>query len=110
MVENETYLNGLFGSLADPTRRDMLRRLITAHYTVGQLAQQYKVSFAAVAKHLKVLEKAKLITKQRKGNEQIVSIAPAAMRDASQYLHQYEVLWTERFDVIDSLLKEKHEQ
>ena len=109
MVENEIYLNGLFSSLADPTRRDMLRRLITAQYTIGQLAQQYKVSFAAVAKHLTVLEKAKLITKKRKGNEQMVSIAPAAVRDASHYLQQYEVLWTDRFDVIDTLLKEKHE-
>lgn len=107
MVENEAYLNGLFGSLADPTRRDMLRRLITAQHTIGQLAQHYKVSFAAVAKHVTVLEKAKLITKKRKGNEQMVSIAPAAVRDASQYLHQYEVLWTQRFDVIDTLLKEE---
>lgn len=109
MVENTAYLDNLFSSLADPIRRDMLRRLITAQYTVGQLAQNYEVSFAAVAKHLKVLEKAKLITKKRRGNEQLVRIAPHTMRDASRYIQQYEVLWIERFDVIDSLLKEEHE-
>lgn len=100
------YLDGLFGSLADPTRRDILRRLIDAHYTIGQLAQSYDISFAAVAKHLTVLEKAKLISKQRKGNEQVVSIAPQALKDAAHYLTQYEKLWSDRFERIDALLKE----
>jgi DNA-binding transcriptional ArsR family regulator len=110
MVEYNIYLDGLFGSLADPIRRDILRRLIDARYTVGQLAQNYDISFAATAKHLAVLEKAKLIIKQRKGNEQIVSIAPPALQDAAHYLQQYEVLWSNRFERIDALLKEKHEQ
>lgn len=105
MVENDIYLNGLFSSLADPTRRDILHRLILAQHTIGELARNYDMSFAAVAKHLTVLEKAKLVIKKRKGNEQIVSIAPAAVRDASHYLQQYEVLWTDRFDGIDTLLK-----
>lgn len=106
MVEYNAYLDGLFGSLADPIRRDILRRLISAHYTVGQLAQDYDISFAAVAKHLKVLEKAQLITKQRRGNEQVVSIAPTAMKDAAYYLKQYEVLWQTRHDKLDALLQE----
>lgn len=110
MVEYDAYLDGLFGSLADPIRRDILRRLTDAQYTVGQLARDYDVSFAAVAKHLTVLEKAKLIIKQRRGNEQVVSIAPQAIQDAAYYLQQYEVLWGNRFEKIDALLKEKHEQ
>lgn len=107
MVEREAYLNNLFGSLADPTRRDILQRLINAQYTVGELAQHYSVSFAAVAKHLNVLERAKLVIKQRRGKEQVVSIAPQALQDANKYLAQYEALWNKRFDALDEILKEQ---
>lgn len=106
MVERNLYLNNLFGSLADPIRRDILQRLINAQYTVSQIAASYEISFAAVAKHLTVLEKAKLITKEKRGKEQIVSIAPQAMKDASYYLKQYEVLWNDRFNEIDKILGE----
>jgi DNA-binding transcriptional ArsR family regulator len=107
MVEREAYLNNLFGSLADPTRRDMLERLISAQYTVSQLAQHYAMSFAAVAKHLGVLERAQLIVKQRHGKEQVVSIAPEALEDASKYLARYEALWNKRLDALDKILKEE---
>lgn len=106
MVERNAYLDSLFGSLADPIRRDILSRLVNAQYTISQIAQSYEISFAAVAKHLSVLEKAKLIVKQRKGKEQVVSIAPEALKDASHYLAQYEALWNHRFDALDSILKE----
>jgi len=106
MVEKNLYLDDLFGSLADSTRRDILRRLIDAQYTIGQLADRYEISFAAVAKHLKVLEKAKLIKKDRRGNQQVVSIMPQALHDASYYLEQYEALWNYRYDALDKVLKE----
>jgi len=107
MVERQAYLDGLFGSLADPIRRDMLQRLISAQYSVSQLAKNYSISFAAVAKHLNVLEKARLVVKERRGKEQVVSIAPAALHDASQYLAQYEALWNQRFDALDTILREE---
>lgn len=97
MVDRNIYLDGLFNSLADTTRRDILWRLIDRQYTVGQLAEKYTISLAAVAKHVAVLEKAQLITKHRRGNEQIVSIAPAALQEAAYYLKQYEILWDRRF-------------
>ncbi len=106
MVERDTYLDGLFGSLADPIRRDILQRLMNAQYTVSQIAAQYEISLAAVAKHLKVLASAKLIIKNRRGKEQVVSIAPDALKDASKYLAQYEALWNTRFDALNTLLKE----
>jgi len=106
MVEYNIYLNGLFGSLADPVRRDILSRLTKAAYSVSQLASNYDISLAAVAKHLKVLEKAKLVTKTRNGNEQIVSIAPEALHDVAVYLQPYEELWSKRFNAVDKLLKE----
>jgi DNA-binding transcriptional ArsR family regulator len=107
MVEYNTHLDSVFGSLADPIRRDMLQRLINAQYTVSQLAQNYEITFAAVAKHLNVLEKARLVIKQRRGKEQIVSIAPTALHDASRYLAQYEALWNRRYDALDNILKEE---
>jgi DNA-binding transcriptional ArsR family regulator len=106
MVERDTYLDNVFGSLANPIRRDMLQRLINAQYTVGQLAENYAMSLAAVAKHLHVLERAKLVVKQRRGKEQVVRIAPEALHDVSKYVAQYEALWNDRFDAIDKILKE----
>lgn len=106
MVERNAYLDGIFGSLADPIRRDMLQRLINAQQTISQLAANYDISFAAVAKHLNVLEKAQLIVKRRRGKEQVVSIAPDALKDASHYLARYEALWNRRFDAIDKIVRE----
>lgn len=106
MVERDVYLDGLFGSLADPIRRDILRRLINAQYTVSQIAEGYEISLAAVAKHLNVLAKAKLIVKERRGKEQVVSIAPDALKDASYYLKQYEALWNSRLDALEKVAKE----
>lgn len=93
MVERDIYLDDLFGSLADPVRRDILQRPINARQTISQLAENYEISFAAVVK-------------QRRGKERIVSIAPGALKDANQYLARYEVLWNQRFDVLDNILKE----
>src|SRR5579875_1380420 len=101
MVEKNLYLDGLYSSLADTTRRDILQRLLTAQYSISQLAEKYDMSFAAVAKHLKVLEKAKLIKKERRGNQQVVSIAPKALKDACDYLERYETLWNYRFNALD---------
>ena len=106
MVENNLYLDNVFSSLADTTRRDILRRLVGASYTISQLAENYDMSFAAVAKHLGVLEKAKLVKKEKRGNQQVVSISPESLRDASYYLAQYEALWNYRFNALDEVLKE----
>lgn len=106
MVERNAYLDGLFGSLADPIRRDILRRLMNAQFTVSQIAEEYDISFAAIAKHINVLEKAKLVYKHRRGKEQVVSIQPQAVKDASRYLAQYEALWNARLDALENVLKE----
>jgi DNA-binding transcriptional ArsR family regulator len=107
MVERNAYLDSLFSSLADPIRRDILRRLMDAHYSVSQIAADYDISFAAVAKHIAVLQKATLIVKQRRGKEQVVSISPEALHEASRYLQQYESLWNARFDALEKLAKEQ---
>ncbi len=105
MVEYTLSLDSIFGSLADPTRRDILRRVAKKELSIGQIAKSYKLTFAAISKHLKVLEKAKLIVKKRRGKEQVVSIYPAAIKDAEAYLKNYEAIWNRRFDRIEELLK-----
>jgi DNA-binding transcriptional ArsR family regulator len=106
MVEYTLSLDSIFSSLADPTRRDILRRLISEELSISAVAKPYGLTFAAVSKHLKVLEKAQLIIKQRRGKEQIVQVSPLALKDAADYLENYRLLWDERFQSLDKLLKE----
>ncbi len=105
MVEDSLQLDSLLGSLADGTRRDILRRLAKKELTISQIAKPYKLTFAAISKHLKVLEKAKLIIKQRKGREQMVQLRPVAIRSAADYLQHYEAIWQQRFDNLEQYLK-----
>jgi DNA-binding transcriptional ArsR family regulator len=107
MVEYTMNLDDVFGSLSDPIRRDILQRVSIRELSVSQIASVYDVSLAAISKHLKVLEKAKLIYKRKEGKQQIVSLSPTAFKDASEYLKHYEKLWIERFDALDAYLKEE---
>ncbi len=104
MVERSLQLDSIFGSLADPTRRDILKRVAVVQMSVGEIAQHYELTFAAVSKHLKILEKAKLIIKQRFGKQQVVRLAPDTLKDASEYLRQYEKLWNDRLDRLEHFL------
>jgi len=106
MVEYALQLDGVFGALADPTRRDILSRLQLGQMNVSEIAAVYDVSLAAISKHLKILEQACLIRKRKAGKERIVSLDAHAMRQAAQYLKQYEQLWNERFDRLEIILKE----
>jgi len=107
MVEYTMNLDTVFGSLADPTRRDILRRVARREQSVGQIAQHYDLTFAAVSKHLQVLEKAKLVTKRRRGKEQMVNIAPGALASADEYLEQYRELWERQLDRLEDLLEQE---
>lgn len=107
MVEYILPLDSIFASLADPTRRDILDRLQVGQLNVSEIAQPYDMSLAAVSKHLKILEQAKLIMKRRKGKERIVSLQPQAMIEAAEYLQQYERLWDERFNRLEKFLNEE---
>jgi DNA-binding transcriptional ArsR family regulator len=97
-------LDAIFGSLADPIRRDILRRIAKKEMTISDIAEPYNVTFAAISKHLKVLEKAKLVIKRRKGREQVVTLAPAAIKDAAKYLQTYEKIWNNRLDNLETYL------
>lgn len=106
-MDQTLYLDNIFGSLADPTRRDILRRVATAELTVGEIAAPYNLSLAAVSKHLKILERAKLIMKRRQGKQQYVQISPYAFKDATEYLEWYRQVWEQRLDALDELLRKE---
>lgn len=106
MVEQTLQLDSIFASLADPTRRDILARVARAELSVGELVAHYDMSFAAVSKHLRVMERARLIVKRRDGKKQMVSLAPEALMSADEYLEQYRRMWQSRYDKLDALLKE----
>jgi DNA-binding transcriptional ArsR family regulator len=107
MVEYALSLDSIFGSLADPTRRDILQRVAAGDMTVSQVAEPYDMSLAAISKHLKILERARLIIKRRKGKEQIVTLAPGAFNEAAGYLEAYTQLWDDRFNRLEIILKEE---
>lgn len=93
MVEYTSELDIVFGSLADPIRRDILERVAHAEYSVGELVQEHQVSFAAISKHLKVLEQANLIVKRKEGKKHMVSLSPYTLQSADAYLERYRQIW-----------------
>lgn len=106
MVEYTSNLDLVFGSLADPTRRDILRRLTQSSLSVSEIAMPYDLTLAAVSKHLKILEKAKLIMKRRKGKQQIVQLIPQTFSDADDYINFYKELWTRRYNSLEDYLNQ----
>jgi DNA-binding transcriptional ArsR family regulator len=97
-------LDQLFGALADATRREILARVMVAEASVTELAARYDMSFAAVQKHVAVLERARLVTKRKDGRCQRVTGNPAAVRRANRLLAQFEERWQERVGSLDELL------
>lgn len=105
MVEHPE-LDAVFHSLADATRRDMLRRLRLRVRTVGELAVHYDITFAAVSKHLQVLERARLVKKRRHGRQQRVELVARGLYAADKYLDLYRQAWETKLDRLETFLKE----
>jgi DNA-binding transcriptional ArsR family regulator len=100
-------LSQTFGALADPTRRAMLARLSQGVASVSDLAKPFlkDMSLPAITKHLKVLEKAGLITKTREAQWRPCRINGAAFKDISDWMEKYRIFWEESFDRLDAYLK-----
>lgn len=96
----------IFRALADATRRDIVRRTLLVEVSVSQLADAYDMSFAAVQKHVAVLEEARLVTKEPRGRERMVRGDPERIRQAQRLLEQFEQIWRSRIDRLDALLSE----
>ena len=99
----------VFAALADATRRDIVLRALSGHEGVAELAGHYPMSFAAVQKHIAVLERSGLVTKQRTGRRKVVRTNIEGLRLARGLLDQYEALWRGRIDRITDLITRTEE-
>jgi DNA-binding transcriptional ArsR family regulator len=102
--DDEDRADALFHALADRTRRDIMRRVLAGEHSVSALAARYDMSFAAVQKHVAVLEKAGLLSKRRNGREQLASGDVAAVRSVGSMLTELEQVWRGRIARIDELI------
>jgi DNA-binding transcriptional ArsR family regulator len=99
-------LSTTFAALADPTRRAILARLASGETSVSELAKPFDISAPAISKHLKVLERAGLITRGRAAQWRPCRIEPAALRGVDDWLERYRRLWEEKLDRLDVYLQE----
>lgn len=104
MVER---LNATFSALADPTRRGMLATLMLGEKSIGDLAAPYQMSFAGAAKHVGVLERAGLVERRRSGRQQLCRVLPQPLKEAQDYLSQWERFWNVRLDTLEAMIKEE---
>jgi len=100
------HLSRLFAALADPTRRDIVARLVVGDATVGQLAEPYEVSVQAVSKHLKVLEEAGLVSRSRDAQRRPVHLEPEVLELMTSWIERYRRAAEERFRRLDAVLAE----
>jgi DNA-binding transcriptional ArsR family regulator len=104
MVER---LDVTFGALADPTRRGMLSTLMNGEKSIGELAAPYRMSFAGAAKHVGVLERAGLVERRKVGRQQLCRLRPQPLKEAQDYLSQWEQFWNGRLDVLEAMIREE---
>ena len=105
--DDEDRADALFHALADRTRRDIMRRVLAGEHSVSTLAGNYDMSFAAVQKHVAVLERAGLLTKRRNGREQLASGDVDAVRSVGSMLTELEQVWRGRIARIDALIDQE---
>jgi DNA-binding transcriptional ArsR family regulator len=108
-ISDQERTDRVFHALADATRRDIVRRAMEGEQSVSTLARNYPMSFAAVQKHVAVLERAALVSKERKGREQLVRSNIDTVRDAFGLLDQLETVWRSRIDRFGDVLAEQSE-
>jgi DNA-binding transcriptional ArsR family regulator len=102
----EDHLSSTFAALADPTRRAILARLISGEASVTELAAPFDMSMPAVSKHLKVLERAGLIARSREAQWRPCRLETKPLKDVSDWLDEYRIVWEQRLDRLDEYLRE----
>ena len=103
-------LSAVFGALADPTRRAILARLTEGDANVAELAAPFKMSQPAISRHLKVLEQAGLISRQRRATARLSHLEAEPLREATKWLISYQEYWDESFQRLDELLKSMEDE
>ena len=110
MVNSERpELDAVFAALSDPTRREILARLAEGDASVTQLAEPFDMSLPAISRHVKVLEHAGLLTRERRGRVHRIRLDPDPMLDALEWMARYGRFWEERLDSLEGFLREPPE-
>lgn len=99
-------LDATFAALADPTRRAILGRLVEGEASVTELAEPFEISLPAISKHLKVLERAGLITRSREAQWRPCRLEPTALKQVDDWVERYRQLWEQRLDRLDDYLRD----
>jgi len=98
-------LNDVLGAISHPTRRAIIRRLANGPARFLDIAEPFDVALNAITKHLKVLERAALIQREKRGREVLISLRPEALRLVADWVHEYERFWNEKLDEFESHFK-----
>ncbi|MGJ8528720.1 ArsR/SmtB family transcription factor [Maritalea sp.] len=99
-------LDHIFFALSDPVRRGILSRLSTGEQNVGDLTKTFAISQPAISRHLKVLDRADLVRRKKRGREQFISVNARAADEAAKWIHYYSNLWHHQFDLVEQKLKQ----
>lgn len=108
--QSRRSLDGVFAALSDPTRRAMLRRLAARERTIGELAEPFRMSFAAASKHVRVLERAGLLRRRIEGRSHVCRIVSAPLAAANDWLRHYERFWRGQFEALEAALEEEDKE
>jgi DNA-binding transcriptional ArsR family regulator len=106
----EDQLSNVFGALADPTRRAILARLTEGDANVAEIAAPFSMSQPAISRHLKVLERAGLVSRNRRGTARLSHLEAEPLKDATAWLDRYRAYWEESFNQLDALLTKLREE
>ncbi|WP_309385759.1 ArsR/SmtB family transcription factor [Cerasicoccus frondis] len=106
MVNNSIDLNLIFSALADPTRREILTALRAGQQAVADLAARFSMSAPAVSKHLRVLERAGLLNRQKEGRTHWISLDAEPLAEANEWIERYRIFWDNNFDALERYLDE----
>jgi DNA-binding transcriptional ArsR family regulator len=106
MKPSGDVLDATFAALADPTRRAIIARLARGEASVTELAEPFAMTQPAISKHLKVLERAGLVTRRRDAQRRPCRLEAVALREATEWLETYRRFWAEQYERLDDLLEE----
>lgn len=104
-MPTDSNLDDTLMALADPTRRAILQRLTEGEVRVTELAQPFDMSLNSVSKHIRVLERARLVRRRRAGREHLLSLNPEPLAEAATWIEKQRAIWTARLDALDALLQ-----
>lgn len=110
MLEYEQGVDEMFRALADPTRRAILEHLDQGPASVSALAEPFELSLAAVAQHVQVLERSRLVTTHKQGRQRLCAVDPAAVKSAEQWLRSRRTRWERRLDRLEQYLDTNHKE